>query len=73
MEISVLTIDNSSKTGRDERLLALPDVLARTATKRSTLYSWISKGLFPGPVSIGPRRVAWRGSDIDRWIAERCE
>ena len=39
--------------------------------RRSTLYRWIKKGLLPLQVKIGPRRVAWRKSDVDRWIATR--
>ena len=57
--------------GSSEVLLSLEEVLRRTACKRSTLYRWIAAGLFPPPVKIGPRRVAWRKSDVDRWIATR--
>ena len=42
-----------------------------TASKRSTLYGWIKKGLFPPPIRIGPRRVAWRETEVDAWIAAR--
>ena len=54
-----------------ERLLSLEAVLRRTASKRSTLYGWIKKGLFPPPIRIGPRRVAWRETEVDAWIAAR--
>ena len=47
----------------------LSSVRRRTSVPRSTIYDWIGKGLFPRPVRIGPRRVAWRASDIDRWMA----
>ncbi len=62
------------ETGNDdvaqEELLTLAQVLRRTATKRSTLYGWIRKGLFPPPIRIGPRRVAWRKRDVDEWILQ---
>ena len=56
--------------GHQEALEPLETVLRRTASKRSTLYDWISKGRFPRPVRIGLRRVAWRTREVDRWIAD---
>ena len=62
---------DDSPDGSSEVLLPLEEVLRRTACKRSTLYRWIKKGLFPASVKLGPRRVAWRKSEVDRWIATR--
>ena len=52
-----------------EELESLDAVLRRTACKRSTIYAWIAQGLFPPPVRIGPRRVAWRTRDVNEWMA----
>ena len=30
------------------------------------------KGRFPRRIQIGPRRVGWRLSDIESWIADRA-
>lgn len=60
----------SAVTVHQEALESLETVLRRTASKRSTLYDWISKGRFPRPLRIGPRRVAWRTREVDRWIAD---
>lgn len=38
---------------------------------RSTIYRWIADGSFPPPVRLGPRAVAWRWSDLDRWTSSR--
>ncbi len=38
---------------------------------RCTVYRWIKEGIFPAPLNIGPRRVAWRRSDIEGWLAAR--
>ncbi len=54
-----------------ERLLRRPEVEARTGLARSTIYDYLARGVFPSPVSIGPRIVAWRSSDIDDWIEKR--
>ncbi len=31
------------------------------------------KGSFPRRIVIGPRRVGWRLSDVERWLGERME
>jgi prophage regulatory protein len=54
------------------RVLArLPVVLKMTGLGRSTIYRWIAEGSFPPPVRLGPRAVAWRWSDLDRWTRSR--
>lgn len=54
-----------------QELLRLPSVLARVGWGRSTLYMKIRTGEFPSPVQLGPRAVAWVGSEVDEWIARR--
>ena len=62
----------STPTGDAPRLLArLPVVLNMTGLGRSTIYRWIADGSFPAPVRLGPRAVAWRWSDLDRWTSSR--
>lgn len=46
------------------RLLRLPNVLSSSGISRSTLYDWISQGLWTSPVSLGPRAVAWPESEV---------
>jgi prophage regulatory protein len=46
-------------------------VLSRIGLGTSSLYARIREGLFPAPISLGVRCVAWRESDIDAWIADR--
>ncbi|MCY4178537.1 MAG: AlpA family phage regulatory protein [Endozoicomonadaceae bacterium] len=47
--------------------LLVKDVKSRYNLSISTLYNWISKGLFPRPVKIGPRAVRWKLSDLEEW------
>ena len=54
-----------------EKLLRRPEVEARTALSRSTLYEWMKRGEFPQPVKLGARLVAWRESDITEWLESR--
>lgn len=54
-----------------ERLLSLPQVLARVPKSYRTIYRWMEQELFPRAYKIGPNSVAWRESEIDQWIAEQ--
>lgn len=55
----------------DQRLLSVRDVIQKTTLGRATLYSLVSRGEFPKPISISANRVAWPASAIDKWIADR--
>ncbi|MGV6826427.1 MAG: helix-turn-helix transcriptional regulator [bacterium] len=48
-------------------LIRLPEVLASTGYKRSSLYSAIASGEFPPPRRLGRRSVAWHVNDISTW------
>ena len=59
-------------TNTDHRaVLRRRDVEERVGLARSTIYDLMSKGLFPRPIRLSARAVAWRSSDIQRWLDER--
>jgi prophage regulatory protein len=49
-------------------LLRGKDVFRLVALSRSTVWRRVRLGTFPAPVSLGLRRIAWRGADIAAWI-----
>lgn len=51
--------------------IRLPKVIQRTGLSRSTIYAMIGDGLFPAPVRIGKRAVAWREEDLEIWAKQR--
>ena len=53
---------------KPERLLRIREVLQRLPISRTSLYDGVKIGLYPAPVRIGKRTVAWRESEIDRLI-----
>jgi prophage regulatory protein len=55
----------------DVSFLRLPDVKLLTGLSKSSLYALIRANSFPSPVRLGPRTVAWVGSEIKQWAAER--
>ena len=54
-----------------ERLLRLPEVLRLVGLAKSTVYDLINDGLFPTPVIVGRRSVAWPTRVIVTWIKKR--
>lgn len=49
----------------------LPTVQANTGLSRSTIYLRISQGLWPKPVSLGPRAMGWPAEEVERLNAAR--
>lgn len=47
------------------------EVEVLTGLARSTIYDLMSKGLFPRPVKITGKAVAWQESSIAAWMAQR--
>ena len=52
-------------------LLKLKEVQKMTGLSRSSIYSYIYKGLFPSQVKLGERSVAWIDQEITAWIDGR--
>jgi prophage regulatory protein len=52
-------------------LLRIADVVARVGLSRTVVYEREAAGDFPRRVSLGPRCVAWRSDEIERWILSR--
>lgn len=51
--------------------LRMPMVVRLTGLGRSTIYRLIADDKFPCPVRLGPRAVAWRRVDLERWSEAR--
>ena len=51
--------------------LRMPTFMRMTGLGRSTIYRLMADQKFPCPVRLGPRAVAWRRSDLDRWSEAR--
>lgn len=54
------------------KILRRKQVEALTGLSRSTIYAWVRDGIFPGPISLGPKAVGWLQSELDAWLAERA-
>lgn len=52
-------------------LLRLPDVLALTGLRKTTLYALIKNGDFPPSLALTLRTRAWRSDQVQEWINAR--
>jgi prophage regulatory protein len=50
-------------------LIRLPSVEAAIGLRRSAIYGRVARGLFPSPVELGPRSVAWVKSEVEIILA----
>ena len=50
------------------KFLKLPEVRARSAKSRSSIYQGVKDGTFPKPVKLGPRAVGWIESEIEDYL-----
>lgn len=57
----------------ERRVLRIRESCRKVGLGQSSLYSLISRGLFPKPFPLVPggRAVGWLEDDIDQWILER--
>lgn len=55
----------------ENRLLRLKDVLTIYPVSRTSWYEGVKSTLYPKPVRLGKRTVAWRRADIDALILAR--
>ena len=54
--------------GMPERILRMPEVIARSGLSRATIYRYVRGGRFPPSVSLGGRIVGWKASTVQAWI-----
>ena len=53
------------------RYIRRPDVEALTGLSTSTIYKMMGEGLFPRPIRLTKKAVAWNEAAILDWLASR--
>jgi len=56
---------------QEDKILRLPQVMARVGLKKSAIYKMIAAGTFPKQIKLGAAS-GWLESDIQKWILERA-
>ena len=52
-------------------LIRLPRVKELTGLGKTTIYSMLNAGRFPGRLKLTPTVSAWRSADVMAWIEEQ--
>ena len=52
-----------------ERLIRKPELRERVGASDASIYRWEKAGNVPRRSRMGKRAVAWRSSDVERWMA----
>ena len=53
----------------ENNYISIDEVLEKTTFGRSSLYAKIGEGLFPKPVKVGSRKIAWPQYQVDQMMA----
>ena len=51
-----------------DKLIRVTDIMTKTALAKSTVWLWVSHGVFPQPIKLSPRVSVWRESDIQKFV-----
>jgi len=62
--------DEDQETNRP-RLVSLKIAIRLVSASRSSIYRWIHAGTFPIPVRMGERAIAFKLSELEKWIESR--
>ena len=54
----------------DNSLVSMKRASELTSLSRSTIYRRIAEGRFPSPVALGGGRIAFRYTEIERWLCD---
>ena len=54
-----------------DRYLSRQQICHNLQISKQSLWRWCKTGMFPKPVKLGPRSIAWRESDVTAWEASR--
>lgn len=54
-----------------DSILRLPQVMAATGLRRTSIYRLQGEGQFPKAIRLGARAVGWKASELQSWIDQR--
>ena len=52
------------------QIIRLNEVMHLTGLSRSSIYAYMSQGIFPKSVKLGKRAVGWLRHEIDAWVED---
>lgn len=64
-------MDTNTRPTEPDRLLGWPEVQRTIGLSRPQIWRLRQDGNFPAPLKLSQNRVAWRSSEVQRWIESR--
>lgn len=58
---------SESRAFRPGSLIRIAEVCELVGVSRTTIYRWVSEGMFPEPVRISRYAVRWNIDEIEKW------
>ena len=59
------------QTNNRPQLVSLRTTMKLVSASRSSIYRWIHANSFPAPVRIGERAIAFKLSELEKWVESR--
>ena len=59
------------QTNNKPQLVSLRTTMKLVSASRSSIYRWIHANSFPVPVRIGERAIAFKLSELEKWVESR--
>ncbi len=54
-----------------DKILLINEVITLCRLSRSAIYNGMKRGTFPQSIALTDKKIAWRASDIEKWIESR--
>ncbi len=51
-----------------QHIIRPKDLATKLGISETTLWRWRRDSKLPQPISLGPRMIGWRATDIDDWF-----
>ena len=59
------------QTNNKPQLVSLRTTMKLVSASRSSIYRWIHANSFPAPYRIGERAIAFKLSELEKWVESR--
>ena len=66
-----MSSNQDQQTNNRPQLVSLRTTMKLVSASRSSIYRWIHANSFPAPVRIGERAIAFKLSELEKWIESR--
>lgn len=55
------------------KYIKLPVVIDKTTMSKSQIWDMVKENIFPQPITLSERRVAWDLEEVEEWMKKKKE